>query len=368
MRVKNPLAITVLATVSLCPLSYTQSPDSADAAERDQFSIEATFQQAYVIVHSEDVRAVEDSYPRQFELNGLWRLNGQDTWEACRCYPIVGVWTIFTDFDNPVLGYGATGGVFVEPVFGVEEENASLRFGVGASYLSAPFDSVENPENQSYSLPFSFFLQMQIGYRFRLAERWTAKLSVNYNHMSNGGVKDPNKGINYPAASVGVQYTPEPSIFLRREAPDNSERDFAKRWDVEIFGAAATLDKYPEEQYYIFGAGATHSRQVGLLSALTFGAEFIEDGMREAKIRKEHNGDYDHRQAGVLFGHEFLMGAFLFGQQLGIYVYRPFVDHDFLYQRYYLYFRFADRWKAGVNLKTHRHQADYLELRLGRAF
>ena len=131
MRVKNPLAITVLATVSLCPLSYTQSPDSADAAERDQLSIEATFQQAYVIVHSEDVRAVEDSYPRQFELNGLWRLNGQDTWEACRCYPIVGVWTIFTDFDNPVLGYGATGGVFVEPVFGVEEENASLRFGVG---------------------------------------------------------------------------------------------------------------------------------------------------------------------------------------------------------------------------------------------
>ena len=41
--------------------------------------------------------------------------------------------------------------------------------------------------------------------------------SGNYNHISNGGLKQPNKGINYPTLALGLDYIPNPILIQNRE-------------------------------------------------------------------------------------------------------------------------------------------------------
>ena len=70
----------------------------------------------------------------------------------------------------------------------------------------------------------------------------------------------------------------------------------------------------------------------------------------------------------LALGHEFLLGRFLFSQQFGIYLYKPYRVGDDVYQRYGLVYRATDRFQVGINLKAHKHVADFLDIMLGMNF
>jgi hypothetical protein len=38
-------------------------------------------------------------------------------------------------------------------------------------------------------------------------------MSAQYNHISNGGIKEPNKGLNYPTVAGGFHYYLEAPSF-----------------------------------------------------------------------------------------------------------------------------------------------------------
>ena len=76
----------------------------------------------------------------------------------------------------------------------------------------------------------------------------------------------------------------------------------------------------------------------------------------------------DCQKASVAIGNEFLLGRFLFSQQIGVYFYKPYKKGDDIYQRYGLVFR-ATKWLSlGINLKAHRHVADFIDFRVGYSF
>lgn len=67
-------------------------------------------------------------------------------------------------------------------------------------------------------------------------------------------------------------------------------------------------------------------------------------------------------------GHSFLLGRFIFSQAFGVYLYDPYKTNDPGYQRYGLVYRIGKHIQAGVNLKAHRHVADFPDLRIGVVF
>jgi len=69
---------------------------------------------------------------------------------------------------------------------------------------------------------------------------------------------------------------------------------------------------------------------------------------------------------GLQLGHHFSLGKVYFLQQMGIYLLRPkAMEQDLLYQRYSLWYKFSEKWFAGVSLLSHGHVADYIDLRIG---
>ena len=321
-----------------------------------------------VLIHSRDLRSIEDSYPTGLELDLAWHKVSQKAWESCECYPKVGMSLTFWDFDNPeVLGQGFTGMFYVEPVFGARRKlSYSVRAAFGLSYQNNPYDSVSNPDNLSYSTRVAFPLQLGGSLHYRIAPEWLLNFSLMYNHISNGGIREPNKGINWPSIAFGAAYYLDEPVFKKYK--QNHWRDNGppmRRLDVNLFLAY----EEPESKLFLFSPGLEikWSKQFARINAFTLGGEILYDNGTRYVI--ETNGDEASPvKAGLAVGHEFLLGKFLFSQQFGVYVYKPYDIHSDVYQRYGLVYRINDRYSAGVNLKVHGHVSNFMDLRIGYSF
>ena len=125
-----------------------------------------------------------------------------------------GLLLAYYNYDNEVLGKGFTGAYFLEPTYRIGKNIFfSFRTAAGLSYLNSPFDSITNPNNRSYSTNINVYLLVGLGLWFRLGDHWLVNPSINYNHESNGGMKQPNSGINWPTAGLTLSYQRNSSTY-----------------------------------------------------------------------------------------------------------------------------------------------------------
>ena len=325
--------------------------------------VESRLSHGFIIIHNEDVEAVRNSYPWGFEVDLGWQSNSEEAWNRCNCHTRMGASLGAWDFDNQdILGQGYVAQFFLEPEFGAQRDlSFSVRAGFGLSYKTKPFHPETNPENLSYSTAVAFPLQLGTALRWQFSERWQAHILARYNHISNGGFRQPNKGINWPTVSVGVTwYARKPDLRAFARSDWRTDGDGLLPMSLSVFGGYQELNNG-----IVLGVGGVewlYRRQVGRLSALTGGTEWIYHGRYPYQARQE--GESTHGfMGGVAVGHAFLLGNFIFGQQMGVYLLRPQGERHDLYQRYSLMYMINDEWGAGISLKAHAHVADFIDFR-----
>ena len=171
------------------------------------FSKAVGIQHGFIFAHSEAVQNTSGANPTGAEISLAWQRNDSATWVLCNCYPRKGLLISYYDFDTKILGKGFTAAYFLEPNYRVGK-NIFFSFigSAGLSWLTNPFDSISNSTNQSYSQYLNGYLRVGIGLWFRLNDQWWMQSSANYHHESNGGMKNPNKGINWPTAGIALSY------------------------------------------------------------------------------------------------------------------------------------------------------------------
>lgn len=326
-----------------------------------------------IIIHSRAIREIKDSYPFGIEADFSWHLNGEKQWNNCRCYPRVGVMFSYFYYDNPsVLGNGIAAIYYVEPFFGAHRKlSLSFRAGAGQTYLTRPYDEATNPDNQSYSTHLNTFLITYLTLNYRVNEKININASGCFNHISNGGVRQPNKGINFPTASIGVDYTFRPQAFLKRDKIKfKATGKRIQRLEMALFGNLKSYSHREPREHVVWGSSIHYSYQVGRLSALTGSAELMANGVVKEEMKREGIDGKSHVRVGILGGYELLMGKYRLSTQMGIYAFRPYRDNnnDLLYQRYKLTYRFNNGFYTGISLKAHRHVADYFDFRIGYSF
>ena len=339
-----------------------------NADKPSQFVLGVRQHYGFIIIHSRELRAFEDAYPRGTELTLNWHLMERKSWEVCNCYPRVGLLFSFFDFDNrDILGYGFNVAGFVEPFFTSHKKlKISLRPVAGLSLNTKPYDALTNPDNFSYSLPVNVYVQLSLALNYQMSKRLALTFAGNYNHVSNGGIKEPNKGVNFPTATLGLDYAFNPRAFEER-LKKKYEGSRKRRYDIAISSFVKRI--FANSAYFgVFGIMGSASQQIGRMSALTLGAEWIWDGSLKWRMENQLNIDKSYQRGAVLFGHEFLMGKFTFSQKIGVYFYDYTKYNDPVYQRYGINYHLSDQIYTGVHLKAHRHVADLIEIRLGWSF
>jgi len=365
MILKSLLRLIVFVTLIYhCPIVCGQTEESDKIAYN---SLGFKSQYGFIIIHSKSIREIRDSYPWGLELDMNWHYNNKKSWEFCNCYPKLGFSGTYWDFDNPeILGHGFSSLFFVEPYFNHHRRlSFSIRAGFGLSYLSNPYEKNKNPNNQSYSTSVGFPLLLAFSLNYKINNNFLAHLSANYNHISNGGIKEPNKGINYPTLGIGIDH-----YFTKGSFPDRSRTDWKqifgsdKRIELSVFGSMKQINHDEFERYAVYGTEIKGSKRVARISAITIGMEWLGDQSNREEIERFYTKDIDHNRGSIAIGHEFLLGKFIFSQQFGAYIYNPYKTDDDVYQRYGLIIRIGERISTGVNLKTHGHVADFIDLRI----
>jgi hypothetical protein len=319
-----------------------------------------------LLIHSAALANLRRTYPWGVEADLARQFIDQKAWAFCNCYPRAGGALTYWNYGSRILGHGLTAVAYVEPTFLTQHRlNLSIRMGGGLAYSSHPFDSVTNPFNSAYSLRINFPLMVGVGLQYRVSPHWGLRLAANFNHVSNGGLSLPNKGLNYPTLSLGADYAPQPIDFQERaKLHDRRPPDPRLRLYAGALGTLKRADGRDTRQQGVWGAWVHGVYYLGRWSGLNVGAEWIDDGARRLKMDREGIPGRSERGA-VLVGHQFLLGRVVFSQQLGIYVFDQFKLNDPVYQRFGLGVHVTKRLLAGISLKTHRHVADLLELRVG---
>jgi len=335
--------------------------------EEDLFSVGVGVQHGFIFPHSQAVQNTKGARPTGVEAILSWQSNDAPIWELCNCFPRKGLLLAYYNFDKAILGKGGMAAYFLEPTYRITNTAFfSFKGAAGLSYLTNPFDSIGNPANQSYSTTISAYLLVGVGAWFRLSDHWWLNPAVNYQHISNGGIKQPNKGINWPTAGIALSYQPKfRPYYTGAYLKEKFWKAYSPRWDIGAFGTARR--GYDESQNRILspllGLSLQVAKQVGQISAVSMGAEVYHDEELRHKLRQD-SVTASSVKAGIMAGHEFILGKFLFSQRLGYYVLNQTPNSDKLFHRWGLLYRINQHVGAGLTLLAHRQVAEFIDIRI----
>lgn len=348
---------------------FAQETAGSDTTQTTAITIGLHNHYGFIISHSSKIRQVANSNPWGVELDVSFHFTNRKAWEYLQGYPRLGASLTYFNFNNPeVLGNGYSLLVFSEPFLSAHKKfSLSFRLGLGLTYLDTPYHPETNPENLFYSTSISFPLVANLMANYRIHERFLLRAGGTYNHISNGGMQQPNKGINYPTFTAGINYTLRPSAFPEREPSERRAVEKKRHYLFALMGGAKDRWQSDNRKLPVLGLAAYASQRVGNINGLVAGFEWVADFTIREELR-DKGIHKDFLRGAILAGHEFLIGRFRFSQVFGLYLYAPHKARDRVYQRYGLEYQTGKRLFFGVNLKAHRHVADFFDIRTGIRF
>lgn len=360
--------ILLLLVLTCCSSTLAQADTSFEEQRPTALGLHLDY--GFLIKHSESLREIEDAYPYAIRFDWSKHLLTRKAWNFCSCFPRLGLSLAYWNWDNPeVLGHGLLPIAYLEPYFMTDRRiNLFFRMGLGGALLTQPYDEETNPLNLSYSTLLSFSIMVGTGLNYRLTDRLNLSLAARYNHVSNGGIRVPNKGLNAPTLSLGLSrslaavHYPSLAKIEGRSAPEDKSR-----LSLVYFSGWSNAQFSDQSNYYVFGLSGTYSRWVAGRSAISIGTEWMVDYSRRAEIELLGK-DAAFQQGALLVGHSFWLGKVAFSQHFGLYYFKPFRNTDDVYQRYALTYYFHPSLFGGVSLKSHRHVADFFDFRIGYTF
>ena len=337
----------------------------------------------FIIPHSVALKDATDSNPAGVELTWGKILLQKDQYELLNNFAKVGMTFHWIDFRKPgSLGHSLNLGAFVEPVFMFRNRFfVSVKNGMGATWLTSIYDENHNPDNKFFASRISFLLYVNPGVHYRVTDRLNLIFSGSYNHISNGGIKQPNYGMNFPTLAVGAEYVlRDYTIPDYSRSPGNALKERRISVHADLFASVKNIDKgnnfekdglieddtFDAMLLWIYGIQVRVGKPVSERNTLSVAAEWIADHYTRERIRRA-GLNLDHNKIALLGGHEFVFGKAGFRQQLAFYLHAPY-EKDFMYQRYTLYYNFSSRLCFSTSLKSHLHQADIFDIRIGIRF
>ncbi|MEQ8924582.1 MAG: acyloxyacyl hydrolase [Fulvivirga sp.] len=334
-------------------------------------SWESSLHYGKIIPHSSELKPVTEEPLWGLQLDYSRLKLSQKAWDQCNCYTKIGASFTYFNYQNPEqLGSSTNLIFFAEPYLSYKSRlKLTMRSGVGFTYVNRLYDENSNPENLFFSSHLSFIIHLGLYGVYAINEKYELKAGFNYNHISNGGLNQPNKGMNFPTISMGVIYNTNTFQFENREKNEYLKKKLF--YYVRLFGTMPEVsneDVSVNERKFLLGLSSGVLFHLTQTNAFNMGVELVNDESykRSAELMGK---DYDHRVVGIVLGHNFVFGNILFNQQMGWYAYRPFPStSNSFYQRYELLYKLGNKFQVGVGLKAHGHVAENMDLRFGVVF
>ncbi|MCK5705858.1 MAG: acyloxyacyl hydrolase [Cyclobacteriaceae bacterium] len=366
------MQLRFLSLVVFFSFLYAFAHAQQERENKPTYVIGMNGQYGFIIPHSDELKQISESNPWGLSADFSKLLYSDKAWSNCNCYSKIGLSFAYYNYSNPKnLGNSYNLILFAEPFLSYQEKlHTTLRAGMGVTYLDKVYDEITNPENLFYSSPISFILILQLKVNYTIDPNYKVYLSGNYNHISNGAVEKPNKGMNFPTLGLGLEYSINPVKLIKKD--NKTELDKKKLFKyLRLFWNIRTVpesNEYQEKYKAMIGLEGGIMKRLSRINGLMTGLEYSYDGLFNEEI-KRNELDYTPHLVSLHLGHFFIFGKFTFTQQFAWYAYKsyPFNDHEF-FQRYGIYWQFGRLINCGFSLKSHGHVAEYMDVRMGITF
>jgi hypothetical protein len=264
-----------------------------------------------------------------------------------------------------MLGSGTGVVASILPLFGTQRlVGYGLKLAGGPVYLSRVYDPVTNPENLFFSSSISVLLIGSAELRFHLRKDLHLHLSAAYMHISNGGLKEPNKGMNYPTLLAGVSYlmTNEALPTYTRQRTWQNNRPVT--YSLSALYTSRATGGLTDKRLDLYGLDASFNWRHGMLGEWRSGIEWVHDPKRTLEASRR-GVSLQANHAGLHTGEYLTAGRFALGMALGMYIWEPDPGKDLVYQRYSLSVELIRHIRMAITLRAHRSVADFADIRLG---
>ncbi|UYZ58800.1 acyloxyacyl hydrolase [Hymenobacter latericus] len=327
-------------------------------------------QGGFIIAHSPRVKHLVTAHPTGLELNLQRQLTGTQPWHAWYRYPKVGVALVYYDYHNPAMGKSYAGSVYLsKTAWRTPRQELSFRLGTGIGYFPKAFDRETNHKNLFVSSRLNATLQARAEYDVALTPKLGLLVGLALNHYSNGATAKPNLGVNIPTVVLGLNYHRQRQFVPLPATPANEPTDLGRNFfNVSTSVGFKQRNESDRQRYWVNSVTVAGGRRINRKSNLLVGLEGFYDRSLLAEQRDTaRNADklQDVKKAGVLLGHELLLGRLAFGTHLGFYFYNPYKSNNFYYERLSLKYHLTQHLFGALDLKVHRGAADVIECRVG---
>jgi hypothetical protein len=319
----------------------------------------------FIIPHAPSIKPISHTKPYGFEIS-LNRLHTSDKkQEVFNANWSSGIQAGYFNFQNPeIIGSAFILTFYTEPVVAFSDRlQFTIRTGTGFSYHTKVYDEITNPSDYFFSTRISFPLYVNLRLKYRTGNHSYLTLTGCYNHISNGGFKLPNKGMNFPTLAAGLEYYPaEIPVLQRVISPEQSKPEPGLNWILQFQSTVKLIGKsgvFPEKYVFVYGIHGRAAKPLTSTYSLNAGFEAIFDGYIKETIDREDSG-IDYKRLALTAGQDFMFGKLLFSQHLGFYVYSPYKARKPVYQKYELAFKVTPHILAGVYLKAHLQVAELM--------
>ncbi|MFP5039980.1 acyloxyacyl hydrolase [Parasediminibacterium sp. JCM 36343] len=358
---------TILAIASFAQLTpeYKKSTPAATV-----FALKVDY--GNTVVHTPAVRPIGGAHPIGFGFEISKQAKDSATYHLCSAYPRMGLQLEYFHYGTPILGNSFMAAYFVQPVYRVNNFlSFHFRATIGFCYSDNPFDpnSPIDTLNQNFSLHINPYLQLGGGWGLRLSKHISLELNGALNHISNGNIKRPNRGLNWITGAATVVYSPEGSILPKYH------RVHDKYWKGRPIDYRLGLLYVAKQDYagatmgyqrtYATGGFVEAAKQIGRIHGLVAGLQVYYNNLLVDPPIPGFSIDpnkHSSTLAGLYIGHEFLLGRVIISQVIGRYLTtHPAFYNDYFHQHSFRYL-INKHWQPGFCFRAHSDEADFIGL------
>lgn len=311
------------------------------------------------ILAPDEISYIPITKPYGFELNVGNLFTSYRNWKTFRLYNIAGLQAAYYNYRNPdIIGSSYVLTAYTEPIVSKGHSTSfSIRGGLGLSYHTKIYHPLTDSLNKFVSARVSFIFYISARFKYMFSPSTLLTFSANFNHISNGAIRIPNLGLNFPTFSAGLEFFPkhyprldDGYVFVEEEGSSGH---------YLVFQALGGFRYVYDEPAAIYAASARYMRQFNSWFGLNAGVELMMDGGIK-KIIAAENGSDDYKRFAATAGYDLILGKFAINQYLGVYLYSPRKPKDPVYQKSELSYRIFPGIRAGIALKTYIGEVDFV--------
>lgn len=348
--------------------SFSQKNDSVNYV-----NLSAKYAIGYIYAHHQSFKYFINDYVPAFEVNVGFRQKGNKLWHEIYRYPTIGFGYYHAELGNPqILGHVDAVFPYINiPVLEKSRFKLCTKFATGVSWLNKKFDLYENNYNIAIGSKLNAYININLESKIKLAKQIHLQAGLGITHYSNGGMVQPNKGLNIISASAGLLYHLQKDEFqkITLDMPAFKKRN---EYSVILSVGTKTLEPARTHRYLVTSFSFNAERQFSYKGMYGVGIDLFKDNSREEYLHEKENIENpttaDLFYAGGHVSYDFVFGKTSFTVQMGGYFLNKAKFFQYVYHRFGLKYRFADHWMANVTLKTFWAAADFGEWGIGYRF